>query len=202
VETAVILDFATAEALAPLAVTLGGVFQGIVLVLFVLCSLLLIAVILLQEGKGGGLAGAFGGAAADTFGVKAGTVNRFTAILGGVFVALALTHAGIVKTRTQSVIAPPPDEVKPAPLGPPRGTTTTPPALPPEDTTPPPTPPTTPPPAPPATPPAPPGGNGGAPPPGEVPGGAPPSPPETPPPAPGGGTPPVPPETPPPGGGG
>ena len=40
---------------------------------------LLITIILLQEGKGGGLGGAFGGAGAETFGVQSGGVNRFTA---------------------------------------------------------------------------------------------------------------------------
>jgi protein translocase SecG subunit len=54
---------------------------------------LLIGVILLQEGKGGGLAEAFGGAGAETFGVKAAGINKFTSIVGGVFLAacIALT---------------------------------------------------------------------------------------------------------------
>lgn len=51
---------------------------------------MLIAIILLQEGKGGGLGEAFGGAGAETFGVKASGVNRLTAGLGAVFMVLAL----------------------------------------------------------------------------------------------------------------
>ena len=45
---------------------------------FFLTSIFLVFVILLQEPKGGGLAEAFGGMGAETFGVKSGGVNRFT----------------------------------------------------------------------------------------------------------------------------
>lgn len=45
---------------------------------FFLASIFLVFVILLQEPKGGGLAEAFGGMGAETFGVKSGGVNRFT----------------------------------------------------------------------------------------------------------------------------
>ena len=69
--------------------------QGLVLVLFVISGLLLTLVVLLQEGKGGGIAGAFGGAGAEAFGVKAGTVNRFTAWVAGFFLLLALLHVGL-----------------------------------------------------------------------------------------------------------
>ena len=59
-------------------------------VLFFLSSILLTVVILLQESKGGGLADAFGGAGAETFGVKTGGVNKFTFALSIVFCASAL----------------------------------------------------------------------------------------------------------------
>ncbi len=59
-------------------------------VLFFLSSVLLIAVILLQEGKGGGLAEAFGGVGAETFGVKTGGINKVTMSLAFVFCASAL----------------------------------------------------------------------------------------------------------------
>ena len=63
-------------------------------VLFFLSALLLIVVVLLQEAKGGGLAEAFGGVGAETFGVRAGGINRFTFILAAVFVGSALVlHA-------------------------------------------------------------------------------------------------------------
>lgn len=58
--------------------------------LFFISALLLILVVLVQEGKGGGLGGALGGAGAETFGVRAGGVNRVTFILFGVFVLSAL----------------------------------------------------------------------------------------------------------------
>jgi protein translocase SecG subunit len=68
-------------------------------VLFFFASLLLIVVVLLQESKGGGLAEAFGGTGAETFGVKTGGINRFTFLVAAVFVVSAilihsLRHAG------------------------------------------------------------------------------------------------------------
>jgi len=59
--------------------------------LFSLSGLLLIVIVLLQEGKGGGLGDAFGGAGAETFGVRAGGVNKVTFALFGVFVLSAMT---------------------------------------------------------------------------------------------------------------
>ncbi len=59
-------------------------------VLFFLSSLLLVVVVLLQESKGGGLAEAFGGVGAETFGVKSGNINKFTFTLAGIFIASAL----------------------------------------------------------------------------------------------------------------
>jgi protein translocase SecG subunit len=46
--------------------------------------------VLLQEPKGGGLAEAFGGMGAETFGVKSGGINRFTFTLAAVFCASAI----------------------------------------------------------------------------------------------------------------
>jgi preprotein translocase subunit SecG len=73
----------------------ADVIRGAVMVLFFVSAVLVILVVLAQEGKGGGLAGAFGGAGAETFGVKAGTVNKFTAWLAAAFLGLALLHAGL-----------------------------------------------------------------------------------------------------------
>ncbi len=53
-------------------------------------AILMSAVILLQESKGGGLAEAFGGAGAETFGVKSGGINRFTFLLAGIFLVSAI----------------------------------------------------------------------------------------------------------------
>ncbi|MFH1264784.1 MAG: preprotein translocase subunit SecG [Planctomycetota bacterium] len=59
---------------------------GLLWFVFIVSALLLGLIILIQEGKGGGLGEAFGGMAAETFGVKATGVNRVTAILAVLFV--------------------------------------------------------------------------------------------------------------------
>jgi len=82
--------------------------------LFFLSALLLILVILVQEGKGGGLGGALGGAGAETFGVRAGGVNKVTFILFGIFVLSALSlhwtsedaNAGSVLDLNEAIQAP------------------------------------------------------------------------------------------------
>jgi preprotein translocase subunit SecG len=58
--------------------------------LFFASAVLMTIVILLQEPKGGGLAEAFGGVGAETFGVKSGSINRFTFILAGIFCVSAM----------------------------------------------------------------------------------------------------------------
>jgi protein translocase SecG subunit len=77
------------------------VILGFIFVLFALCAVLVMVVILMQEGKGGGIGAAFGGAAAETFGVKAGTVNRFTSYLTAGFLGLALLYAGLRSAGAQ-----------------------------------------------------------------------------------------------------
>src|SRR5437762_13532582 len=74
---------------------------GLLLVLHILICLCLILTILLQSGKGGGLAGgAFGGTAQTVFGGRGATdfFTRATMILGGAFfltsLVLALLSAG------------------------------------------------------------------------------------------------------------
>ncbi len=66
------------------------ILKTVLWIVFFLCSLLLIVVILLQEPKGGGLAEAFGGMGAETFGVKTGGINRFTFYVFGVFLVCAV----------------------------------------------------------------------------------------------------------------
>lgn len=80
---------------ALLAFNVVPIVKGILMFLFVLAAVVLIAVILLQEGKGGGLAQAFGGAGAETFGVQTGSVNRFTAAVVSLFMLLAVLYAAI-----------------------------------------------------------------------------------------------------------
>ncbi len=86
-----------------LAFSFKGFIKGLILVVFILCSLLMMFVILLQEPKGGGLSSAFGGAGAETFGVQTGGVNKFTSTVGGLFLFLAILYAAI---RPDSAVAP------------------------------------------------------------------------------------------------
>jgi preprotein translocase subunit SecG len=64
-------------------------------VLFVLCSVLLVLIILIQKGKGGGLSGAFGGGmAGGLLGSKTGDfLTWVTIVLVAVFLGLALLMA-------------------------------------------------------------------------------------------------------------
>lgn len=86
--------------------TLAGFFYGVLWFLLILTMLLLIGVILLQEGKGGGLAEAFGGAGAETFGVKAHGINKFTAVVGGVFLVLCVVLTKVHLEPTQEELVP------------------------------------------------------------------------------------------------
>jgi protein translocase SecG subunit len=58
--------------------------------LFFASAVLMTIVVLLQESKGGGLAEAFGGTGAETFGVKTGGINRFTFLLAAIFCGSAI----------------------------------------------------------------------------------------------------------------
>jgi preprotein translocase subunit SecG len=58
--------------------------------IFIGSAVLLSVVILLQEAKGGGLAEAFGGLGAQTFGVKASGINKFTTYVAIVFLVSAV----------------------------------------------------------------------------------------------------------------
>ncbi len=79
-----------------------NVIVGILNVLIVLGSLFLICVILIQRGKGGGLAGAFGGVGGSSaFGTKAGDV--FTKITIGVAVGWMLTAMLLVILSNRNV---------------------------------------------------------------------------------------------------
>lgn len=66
--------------------------------LFVIGCLLLIAIVLLQEGKGGGLGNAFGGAGGEAFGHSVGGINKFTAWVAGAVMAIALGLALLSNT--------------------------------------------------------------------------------------------------------
>ena len=70
-------------------------------VFLILTSLFLILVVLIQRGKGGGLAGAFGGAGGSSaFGSRAGDAfTRFTIIVASIWVLLIMI---LVKASQQS----------------------------------------------------------------------------------------------------
>ena len=59
-------------------------------ILFVLSAIVLVVVILLQEGKGGGLTGALGTEGQQTFGVGTKGINQFTGWTCAVFLLCAL----------------------------------------------------------------------------------------------------------------
>jgi len=88
-----------------------SVIRILLWVVFAFSSLLLIFVVLIQEGKGGGLGSFLGGGAAETFGVSAGGINRFTATLAAVFLVSAVLLAA---TTPKSAISDEPGTLTPA----------------------------------------------------------------------------------------
>ena len=64
--------------------------ESILWILFTIICIIVSAVILLQEGKGGGLGEAFGGAGQQTFGVKAQGIAKFTGYMAVALVVIAL----------------------------------------------------------------------------------------------------------------
>ena len=83
--------------LSPDHLVVAGVLNDVMIysfrTLFFLSAVLLMAIVLLQEGKGGGLASALGGQGAETFGVSTGGSNKVTLFLAGLFLVSALGHA-------------------------------------------------------------------------------------------------------------
>ncbi len=91
-----------------------SVIIGLLWFVFVVACLLLGLIILIQEGKGGGLGEAFGGMGAETFGVKATGVNRVTGILAAVFV-LSAVFINKCSVQGTSFYGPEPEQQAPAP---------------------------------------------------------------------------------------
>jgi preprotein translocase subunit SecG len=92
---------------------------GVLLGIHVLISLALIVVVLLQSGKGGGLAGAFGGGGGvgAVFGGQAAAtfLTKATRYLATAFMITALTMALLVKTRTEGTVASEVGNLQPVP---------------------------------------------------------------------------------------
>ncbi len=76
-----------------------SILNIILTVLFIGLSLLLILIVLMQEGKGGGLGNAFGGMGGEAFGHGAGGINKFTTVLAGLLFVLAAALAFLNTTR-------------------------------------------------------------------------------------------------------
>ena len=71
------------------------------------CALLLV-VVLMQQGKGGDIAAAFGGSGSQTaFGARAGAsvLTRATTVLGALFMIVAMTLAIMGQRGTSSVLS-------------------------------------------------------------------------------------------------
>ena len=81
-----------------------GVLTAILNTLSILVSLFLICLVLIQRGKGGGLAGAFGGVGGSSaFGTKAGdTFTRITVITAAVWILLLMLLVIITNRRPTS----------------------------------------------------------------------------------------------------
>jgi preprotein translocase subunit SecG len=94
-------------------------------ILFVLSAIVLIVVILLQEGRGGGFSDALGAAGQQALGVGARGIHKFTAAAGAVFLLSALGihllnkmqgQGSLIDTMPGSVL----DQVPAAPAEPPK----------------------------------------------------------------------------------
>jgi len=94
-------------------------FVTLLYILFVLSAVVLVVVILLQEGKGGGLTDALGTSGQQTFGVGASGINKFTGVTAAVFLASALLIHVLNRQLTSSSVVDPLPAIE-APAEPPR----------------------------------------------------------------------------------
>ncbi len=85
-----------------------GFFAHLLNTLIILLGILLISVVLIQRGKGGGLAGAFGGVGGSSpFGSKAGDAfTRFTIILALVWIGVIIGQVWVLNPTTSSTGVP------------------------------------------------------------------------------------------------
>ena len=84
-----------------------GVLTTIFNTLIILVSIFLICLVLIQRGKGGGLAGAFGGVGGSSaFGTKAGdTFTRITVVTAAVWMLMAMLLVVMTSRRNASTWA-------------------------------------------------------------------------------------------------
>lgn len=80
---------------------------GLVIAIHVIVSLVLIAVILLQAGRGGGLSESFGGSSTQTlFGTKTSVfLTRATAVSAVIYIITCLLLAVMTSQRGRSIVA-------------------------------------------------------------------------------------------------
>jgi len=81
------------------------VLTTVSMVLFLLCAVVLVLLVLIQRGRGGGLAGAFGGPGGHSaFGTKTADVFiKVTAVLGAIFFILAVVTALLMRSQQSSL---------------------------------------------------------------------------------------------------
>ena len=90
--------------MAEIPLLAASFIMTVVMVLFVICSVVLILVVLIQKGKGGGLSAAFGGGmAGGILGSKTGDfLTWFTIVVVGLFLTLAVVMAKYYKPTVSS----------------------------------------------------------------------------------------------------
>lgn len=82
-----------------------ALFITLLYIVFIVSAIVLTIVILLQEGKGGGLTDALGTAGQQTFGVAASGIHKFTGWTGAIFIVSALgIHMLNRSTANESVV--------------------------------------------------------------------------------------------------
>jgi len=81
------------------------VLTTVSLVLFLLCAVILVLLVLIQRGRGGGLAGAFGGPGGHSaFGTKTADVFiKATAVMGAIFFILAVVTALVMRYQQSAL---------------------------------------------------------------------------------------------------
>ncbi|WP_205678648.1 preprotein translocase subunit SecG [Aquisphaera insulae] len=85
-----------------------GVLTAIFNTFIIVASIFLVCLILIQRGKGGGLAGAFGGVGGSSaFGTKAGdTFTRITVVTAAIWILMAMILVVLTNRRTAVTFEP------------------------------------------------------------------------------------------------
>ncbi len=76
-----------------------GIIETFLLVIFIICSLLMVALVLMQHESGDGLGGIFGGGSNTNVGNRSGNImTRITSFLGAIFLLCAISLAWLNRT--------------------------------------------------------------------------------------------------------